>query len=262
MDSGVIPVLTYLLGPILAVFPKRWRRALPGFLSVEWQRAGILSGIAEAIAAIIASAEWYFHGLAKWVDNGVGAAMDGKMTPQVTTHEIAGAAYFVWITHPLTWVIGYFIVEGTVRLVAAAFTENVHGILPLYLVESVFAKIFLPNPRKSPDMPDPVPGGTSSHTRTLRDRMLTAMVPEAADELRFAQSEDGETLEIRASRTKPDWSPPRVVRYSDAYYRLEACSRGMGSRPFVYRLRRLSAGVPGRNVLLYKPEDALIREKL
>lgn len=74
-------------------------------------------------------------------------------------------------------------------------------------------------------------------------------------------SDEGEILEIHASRMKQDWTPPRIVRYDDAYYRLERFSRGVGSRPFVYHLRRLSAGVPGRTVLLYQPEEAVIREK-
>lgn len=259
MDSGVIPLRTYILGPIFAMFPKRWRNALPRFLWVEWHRAAIISGSVEAIAAIIASGEWYLHGMTKWVDSAVGAAMDGKIATEVTTHDVAGLSYFVWITHPLTWVIGYFIVEGVVRLVAAAITEHVHGILPLYVVDSVFAKIFLPAPAKLEDIP--VPRSTSSQTRTFRDRMLSSMAPELPDELRFAKDEDGETLVIRASRMKPDWIAPRVVRFEDTYYRLESSSRGMVPRPFVYVLRRLSAGVPGRNVLVYQPEEAVTNEK-
>jgi hypothetical protein len=252
-------LLTYLLGPFLAFFPKRWRAALARFLPLDWQRAAILSGILETVGALILLGKWYFYGLATWVDNGVGAAMEGKLGPHVITHDIAGAAYLVWITHPLTWAIGYFIVEGVVRLVAAAITEHAHGILPLYIVDAIFAKVFLPAPPK-PD-PDPVPGGTSSQTSTFRDKFLTAMAPKETDELRFGQAEDGETLAIHSSRIKPDWTPPRVVRYDDAYYRLEHFSRGVGSRPFVYSLRKLAAGVPGRNVLLYQPDEVLVREK-
>jgi len=58
--------------------------------------------------------------------------------------------------------------------------------------------------------------------------------------------------------TEPDWNPPRVVRYEDRYYRLEDYARGSGPRPFVYRLRRLAAGVPGRTVLVYSPDEAPI----
>lgn len=259
MVDGATHLLTYVLGPFLAFFPKRWRSVFGRFLPLDWRRAAILSGVLEAVAALVGLGKWYFYGLATWVDNGMGAAMDGKLGPHVITHDVAGAAYFVWITHPLTWAIGYFIVEGVVRLLAAAITENAHGILPLYIVDAAFAKTFLQTPPKPG--PDLVPGGTSSQTSTFRDKMLTAMTSKAADEVRFGQSDEGETLEIHASRIKPDWTPPRVVRYADAYYRLEDFSRRAGARPFVYHLRKLAAGVPGRNVLLYQPEEVLVREK-
>jgi len=68
-------------------------------------------------------------------------------------------------------------------------------------------------------------------------------------------------LEIRACRRKEDWNPPRTVRYQDTFYRLEACNEGMPPRPFRYTLRKLSAGVMGRAVLVYKPEEAPVLAK-
>lgn len=88
---------------------------------------------------------------------------------------------------------------------------------------------------------------------------MLAREGEQPDELRFRKEEGEELLEIRASRRKPDWDPPRVVYIEDAYYRLEASATKTGPRPFLYTLRRLSAGVPGRNVLIYSPPEALVR---
>lgn len=253
---------TYLLGPFLTLLPRRWRQAMPAFLWVDWQRAAIVSSVAEFLAAIVGLAEWYFHGLGRWVDTSVSNAVDGKAMVGITTNDIAGVTYFVWITHPLTWFIGYFILEGVVRFVAAAVTDNIYGTLPLYIADKFVGNILWPAPAKSLDLGGPVPsGGVSSQTRPFRDSFLTAMTPKASDELRFKQREEGEILEIHASRMKQDWAPPRVVRYADSYYRLERFSREVGSRPFVYHLRKLAAGVPGRNVLLYQPEEVLVREK-
>ena len=91
----------------------------------------------------------------------------------------------------------------------------------------------------------------------MRDKFLTARIPAGADELRFLKSAAEEILEIHATRRKPDWDPPRVVRFADKYYRLEQSNRGRPPRPFVYTLRRLAAGVPSRNVILYSPQDAV-----
>lgn len=59
-------------------------------------------------------------------------------------------------------------------------------------------------------------------------------------------------LEIHASHAKSDWIPPRVVRAGELYFRLEQALSGEVRRPFVYRLRRLPAGVPGRTVIVYE----------
>jgi len=82
------------------------------------------------------------------------------------------------------------------------------------------------------------------------------------DELFVIQEGTEDFLEVRACRRKPDWTPPRTVKYHDTFYRLEACSEGSGPRRFRYRLRRLSAGVMSRTVLVYSPEqEPVVSEK-
>jgi hypothetical protein len=103
-------------------------------------------------------------------------------------------------------------------------------------------------------------GNVSSYAGAIRERIRTARLPEVPDELYFTKNESGEILEICASRRKQDWTPPRVVRYLDTYYRLESDSSTAGARPFRYRLRRLAAGVPGRTVLIYAPVDPVVHE--
>jgi hypothetical protein len=95
----------------------------------------------------------------------------------------------------------------------------------------------------------------------LAKKVLESSVPVSAGEVRFQQSGTEEIMEIRASRRKPEWDPPRVVRFQQNYYRLEACSKCAGPRPFRFRLRKLSAGVPGRKVISYEPGDAVVAGK-
>jgi len=89
----------------------------------------------------------------------------------------------------------------------------------------------------------------------LREKVMTKGLPKVPDELFFSGSGPDEFLEIRASRKKADWAAPRTVRYRDTFYRLEASRTGMPPRPFHYMLRKLSAGVMGRTVLIYSPEE-------
>jgi hypothetical protein len=254
-------VTTYILGPLLALLPSRWRASLSTALYVDWQKAAIISGFAEIAAATFAMMQWYSYSMMRWVDNGVAAAMDGKLGPGVTTHEIAGATYLVWMTHPVTWAIVYFGIEGTVRVVGAAITDNILGTLPLALVDKLIRTVFGRRGSRGANNGDRPPTGFASPVMAIRDKVITAALPQVPDELSFLENSAGEFLEIRACRAKEEWIPPKIVRYENFYYRLEAHSRGPAPRPFVYVLLKLSAGVPGRSVLQYQPAGILVNRR-
>jgi hypothetical protein len=155
----------------------------------------------------------------------------------------------------LTWVIAFVGIEGMARL-CAAFTDTVLGVFPLYLIEKIYSKVFR---RGAPEPAGAVKfsrSHVSSYVDTVKEKVLTARLSQVPDELCVAINGSEEILEIRAWCAKPDWTPPRVVRYEDRYYRLEESSRSSAPRPFVYKLRRLAAGVPGRTVLIYSPDEA------
>jgi hypothetical protein len=254
-------LLTYFLGPILALLPKRWRKSLFSGLPVAWRPATVISGFAESVIALIALMYWYSYYMTLMVDNGVDAALTGKLPTGVTDHEIGFTALVVWATHPLTWLIAYAGVEGTVRLVSAAFSENNLGILPLSLVDKVLA-MFTGGRRKEPATAlDGSQGNVSSYFGAIGEKLLVARLPQVLDEICSVRSESEEVMEIRACRRKEDWVPPRVVRYQNEFYRLEESSRGTASRPFLYRLRRLPAGVRGRSALQYSPEGPVLSRK-
>lgn len=173
------------------------------------------------------------------------------MGADVSAQAIGFTAYVVWATHPLTWVLGYVVIEGAVRMSSAALTESSFGILPLAAIDACFRWIFR---RDGKAAANAAPAGQPSFASAVRERLWTARSPALPDELRTTQSGAEEMLEINASRRKEDWIPPRVVRFQDVYYRLEAFSKTAGHRPFRCTLRKLPAGVPGRNVLIYSEQ--------
>jgi len=247
----------FLLGPSLALLPRRWRKALPFYDSVRWRSAAILSGLTESVIALTALMYWYSYSVTTWVSRALDAALSGKTAPGTTDHEIGFAALLIWATHPLTWMIVFFGIEGMWRL-CAAFTDTVLGVFPFYLLEKIYSTVFR---RGAPDAASAVKfsqSHVSSYVGTMREKALTAGLSQVPDELCVEKNASEEILEIRACRPKPDWNPPRVVRYKDRYYRLEESARGSAPRPFIYKLRRLAAGVPGRTVLTYSPDEAPI----
>jgi hypothetical protein len=249
---------TYLLGPIFAIFPQPWRLSLPFANKIKWDHATAVSGFVEGLLAVVGLMYWYMHAMSIWVGNGVGVALSGKMGTEVRIQDIGGTALIIWWMHPLTWLLAYIGIEGATRLCSGAFGKYSCGILPLFLADKILIVPFRLRKQATSAESD-MGGNVSSYVGAIRERVQSASRREVSDELHFTKNESGEILEIHACRRKQDWTPPRVVRYEDGYYRLEADSNAGGDRPFRYRLRRLPAGVPGRTVLLYAPPDAIIR---
>jgi len=254
-------LLTYLLGPFLALFPNRWRKAFFSGVSVDWRRATALSGFVESVIALVALMYWYSYSMTTWVDRALDAALAGKLPTGVTDHDIGITALVIWATHPLTWLLAYTELEGAVRFVGAAFSENSMGILPLFLLDKVVEIITgrgRPYPSEIAGYPQ---GHLSSYVGAIREKARGTLFARVPDELRYGRDQSDEILEIRSSRRKVDWAPPRTVRYQDLFYRLEGFAEGPGPRPYRYTLRRLAAGVMGRTVLVYLPEDEPVPTK-
>jgi hypothetical protein len=257
-------MLTYLLGPLLAIFPKRWRESFPFSGYIRWARATAISGLTESTAALVALSHWYMYAMTTWVGRGVDVALNGalsgKSSPELRPQDIGGVALIVWASHPLTWLLGYFGLEGALR-VGAAFTENGLGTLPFFLIDKVFSLIFGGHGPKHTRAVGNSVNSPASMGGAIRERMAVAGLPLVADELCVKKKGAEEILEICASRKKEGWDPPRTVRYLAAYYRLEAVFMGSRPRPFQYILRRLPAGVPGRTVLMYTPAEVVVRQE-
>jgi hypothetical protein len=245
-------MLSYTLGPFLALLPKRWRESLPIIALLDWRPAMILSGLLESAVALDAWVYWYSYSVTHWADDAVRSAIEhgAKIDP----NTVGFAALAVMGLHPLTWLIAYFGLEGMVRL-CAALTDTSLGVLPLFLADWAYLRFI----RRADPQTKEARGRFKSHLasgiRAVREKALTSTLPSVPDELQTTRTGSDEVLEIRACRAKADWTPPRVVRYEDRYYQLEMCSEGSSPRPFTYTLRRLSAGVPGRTVLIYSPAE-------
>jgi len=244
-----------LLGTVFAALPRKWRAALRADEAVPWQRAAALSGVLECLLGLAALVVWYSHSVSTWAANALDSALRGGPEAAVPGQAIGFSALVLWCLHPGTWLLAFFAVEGAVRMLAAVATEEVRGLSLLAFADWCYGKAA---GREREGDALHVPTGreqVASLLATVRGKVQTAGLAELADEI--ALSGPGELfLEIRSCRPKDGWTPPRVVRFGEGYYRLETVSQGPRPRPFVFRLRRLEAGVPGRTVLVYRgPEE-------
>jgi len=227
---------TYVAGPVLALLPVRWRKALPMTGQVQWESAAAVSGFLEIVAAIVGLGFWYMFEM---------------------TGEHQEAALIIFYINPLTWILFYFFFEGAVRVCGAAFAEDVLGTMPLYVLERV---LFLVKNRREAKPGEVARQNIKSFVESVREKLMVARLEEVPDELHYTWSGTEETLEVWASRRKEEWLTPKIVRVDEVYYRLEESSVEKGARPFRYRLRRLEAGVPGRSVILYRRGEAIVKE--
>ena len=240
------------LGIFLSLLPRRWRGALRLDGVIPWTRATVLSGLLECLLALLALVHWYLQSVPAWAANSLDSALRGGPERALPGQAIGFAALVVWVLHPRTWYIGYFAIEGVVRTMGAASVGQILGTLPLALVDWCIRKLTGWQPAGDAVRTPSGREQLQSIFSMMREKILVSRLPEIADQLVEAPCGGESYLEIHSSRPKNGWLPPRIVRIEDAYYRLEQASTGKPPWPFVFRLKRLTAGVPGRTVIVYQ----------
>jgi hypothetical protein len=105
-------IWTYLMGPILSLLPERWRRAPLWYERVQWERAGTVSGIVELFAAVTVLGYWYMYEMQRRIGQIMELADTGKLGPEVSEHQVQGAALTLFWMNPLTWLLLYFFWRG------------------------------------------------------------------------------------------------------------------------------------------------------
>jgi hypothetical protein len=235
-------------GIALSLLPRRWRTAVPEE-TVPWVAAAILSGVLEAVLAVAGLVAWYSHSVTTWAADALDSALRNGPAAAYDPHLLGLSAFVIWCIHPLTWLLASFFVEGLARIVAAISIEQ---ILPLWVL--ALADWFYDRVTRRQRGARGLPGANKPLRSLLETAKLaakTVCLRELPDELAEAANGAERLLEIRSSHRKAEWMPPSVVRVDDLYYRLESVCEGPRPRPFVYCLRRLAAGVPGRSVIRY-----------
>jgi hypothetical protein len=243
-----------ILGVPLTLLPERWRSALRLEDSIPWAGSAIISGLLESMVGLLALVYWYSRSVTTWAATALDSALRGGPEKSVPGQAIGFSALVLWMMHPLTWVIGYFVFEGVVRMLAGAITEQTFGTLPLAILDWCYGKlagravrgdaVFLPSGR---DQVRAIASGVREKVAAARSQDIPDEVIESA----VIEGGGDSMMEIPSCRPKEGWTPPRTVRIGDCYFRLEHAERSRGPRPYSFTLRRLAAGVPGRTVIVY-----------
>jgi len=251
----------FLVAVPASFLPARWRRG--AITQLPLPTAGVLSGLVEAIGALIAGAwlfERYRHRVADQAMEMMGRALaDGRMAPGHEGHVIGALP-----TMGATLLIGFllspagigclvFFGEGLVRL-AAGFAGEVVGTWPLALAAAAID--WVRRPARSEFERYDAHHRFEEDARMLemrervrkwrRDREPRPMVP---DDVR----KNDLTGEVRIYTAHDfGWKPRSTIEVDGELY--ELAGEGPAPPPHVheYALRKVTAGTAIRNVVVYR----------
>jgi hypothetical protein len=124
---------TYILGPLAALLPRRWRKKAFPCAPAQMSRAAMLSGVLEAALAIAGLVGWYSIYVTLASD-----AISRSTAPGGGSSRIGMFAYVWFWLNPITWFVAYFVFEGAVRYLAALTTGEACGTLPFCFADWVW----------------------------------------------------------------------------------------------------------------------------
>ncbi|MBI4461434.1 MAG: hypothetical protein HY653_00865 [Acidobacteria bacterium] len=229
---------TYLLGPILVLLPQTYRDRLGRRLEIDWTRAALISGVAQAGAAMLLLAHRYIEFIQRAIERYGAAMVEATGDPEALRRTLATLGPATWLDYvfqPVSLLLIYLFLEGSARLLAAVSVEQAWGSLPLCLLELG---------RKR---------GAEIRRERARERAMGALI---LDEV----TRSGNGLRIASCRPRDTWDHLTTIEYEGEFYELAQTLVGLPPRPYIYRLRPIPAGKVIRGLHHYSPDELLARK--
>jgi hypothetical protein len=237
---GSEPVVNLLLAILLSFLPAQFRSRFELASSANLHRATILSGLLEAAVCVLLYAGRYLY----FIQYRVGTITDAAMKARAGEEALgAGAVQFgmgyvslvEYIFSPLSLLLAFFAIEGSLRLLAAAVAEESPGTLPLYIV-----------------------AWTVQYMQSRRAER--ALGPRVVDEVHHYRGISYD-LGVASCRPKADWNQLTTIAYEEKFYELFEEKKGVPPRPYIYLLREIPRGKVIRGIYHYSPEEVLPMKK-
>lgn len=226
---------TFLAGIFLSLLPERYRRWWEPASTVHFRRAAGVSGAVEMLGCFIAFILRYLIFFQQRVmDYGgkvIEAGADEALASRGVQIGMGGLATLEYVIQPVSLLLIYFALEGAVRLLGAAFTEETLPSLPLHLAAWV-------------------------QERREQRRAAQALGPPVVDTV---ERGDGKQYDLRIAscRARANWDRLMTVAYEDEFYEVVKEERLARPRPHVYLLRKIPKGKVIRGLHHYRPDELL-----
>ena len=223
-------MLAVLAGLPVSLLPEAWRRRWFSDVPVEVRTGAILTGAAQLLGCLAILGYRYPAFVRSQMSGGVGTAAMSSMEKggETAVMGLGPLLLVAYLIQPLSLVLGYFMVEGVVRVTAAVVSGEELGTLPLFLASLLDAR-----------------AREYRRERALGERVVDTVQVEGASDLLIA-----------SCRPKP-WNQLTTIRYQDQLYELAKTNQGAKPRQFLYLLRRIPPNKLVRGVHDYSPDEAL-----
>ena len=228
-----------LLGTLVSLLPKSYRSRWAWATEVDLHHATILSGIIEALLCMGIYIGRYFYFLQYRIGTLAAAALkrptgDEVLAAEAVQYGMGFVTLVEYVLSPLSLLLFYFAIEGTLRALTAAITEDTPGTMPLHVLAWSIGRI-------------------------QSWRAERAMGPRVADEVhRFT----GIAYDLGIASCRPKkWARLLTIEFEGKFYELRKEKRGPPPRPYLYFLREHSEDKVIRGPHHYHPEEVLPEPK-
>jgi len=229
-----------VLGMVLSLLPNPYRGWWAGASAADFRRATILSGLVEALGCVGLYILRYFYFIQYRVGSIADAAVrraggEDALAVSAAQYGIGFVSLVEYILSPLSLLLVYFTLEGTLRVFAATVTEETPGTLPLYLLAWTIE-------------------------RTRRWHAERALGPRIVDEVHRFQGIRYD-LGIASCRPKRSWDRLMTIEFEEKLYEVFEEKLGPPPRRYIYLLREIPKGKVIRGLHRYRPDEALDKTK-
>ena len=240
METVMVSLLRFLAATLVVLLPRQWRRHWPWGSDESLRVAAIFSGLAQAAVSLLTVIIRYLT-FFQWRIGTIGDAALKRPAGDAALGSVAvqfGSGFvtmFEYALQPLTLLLVYFTIEGTIRILAAWIGSECVGTMPLYLVA----------------------WGLDHGKAAWHERQLGPRVPDLVQDCEGISYD----LCILSCRPKPGWNRSMTIEYNGEFYELHDEKSGGPPRPHLYRLRKLTPGKVIRGLHRYDPLEALTEKQ-
>jgi hypothetical protein len=231
--------LVYLLwSMLLSFFPKRYRDRLPASAQADLRQGAMVSGFGLAatcfLTFVIRYLSFFQYRIGDIGQRTINRGAEGALGNPYAQFGMGAATTVEYLFQPLTLVLIYFGLEGTLRGFAALITQEITGTLPLYLLAWIEERF------------------SQAHA----ERALGPRVPDIFEEI-YSNEYDAR---IFTCRRRPRWDRMMTISVNDVFYEVLGEQPGKVPHHFIYRLRKSPKGRTVRAIHYFDPEE-LMKQK-